>query len=215
MSRNGMVASKEVTLSTEARTALAHIAKGDKLISEINNITERLHGAEAKAEQHYMAAALIFKKIKAEHIAEPRHAAWKKVCQKKCGLARRRVDELIELADGRRSLADQRKRSRLSHTKSRAKKGAGQDRRPAPSAPKQLDCDADPRIDYRSRLVNLLLEAENIAQEFLDPQIVVFDFAGLVIDAEQVAASWNEVVSRYRGLAKNEGQQTLIQRIRS
>jgi hypothetical protein len=69
-----------------------------------------------------------------------------------------RVYELTELADGRLTLADQRKRSRLSKAASRARTGAGQDRCPAPFVPEPLECEADPRIDYRSRLINLLVD---------------------------------------------------------
>jgi hypothetical protein len=45
------------------------------------------------------------------------------------------------------------------------KKGLPQSQGGGPSAPEQLECDADPRIDYRSRLINLLSEAERIAPD--------------------------------------------------
>jgi hypothetical protein len=65
----------------------AHIAKGDQ--------------AQGKAEQHYVAAGLHLKTLKAEH--DGNWDEWAALLRTKCDLSTGRASELIQIADGRTS----------------------------------------------------------------------------------------------------------------
>jgi len=92
-------------------------------------------------------------------------------------------------------------------------------RRAARPARKPLPCEADPRIDYRSRLVNILLGSEKDAHEFLDKKAPdgiavydVFDYRPLAELARRVAGLWHEVARQYEQEAEREEKQTKRQK---
>jgi hypothetical protein len=92
-------------LSTLADTIKAHIARGDKSIG--------------KAEEHYIAAGIHLAEAK-ERVRRETNLTWPAFLNGQCGIQRRRADELIELADGRKTLAEIRESKAESMRRSRA-----------------------------------------------------------------------------------------------
>jgi hypothetical protein len=82
----------------------AHIAKGDQL--------------KNKAEQHYIAAGRHLAALKAEHTGT--WANWEAVVKEKAGIGKSRASELMQIADGRKTVADIRERAADSMRQSRA-----------------------------------------------------------------------------------------------
>jgi len=70
------------------RTIKAHIAKGD-------------HASE-KAEQHYIAAGQHLKALKAQHGGT--WAEWAALLKNRVGIGKSRASELMQIADGRRTI---------------------------------------------------------------------------------------------------------------
>src|SRR5262245_10229164 len=70
------------------KTIKAHIEKGDK--------------AKDKAEQHYIAAGQHLKTLKAEHGGT--WAEWEDLLKTKIGIGKSRASELMQIADGRRTI---------------------------------------------------------------------------------------------------------------
>ena len=73
----------------------AHIAKGDKA-----KHTSDLAGK--KAEEHYIAAGLHLKTLR----EGSSKAAWEKLIKRKCGIGTSRAYELIQIADGKKTVAE-------------------------------------------------------------------------------------------------------------
>ena len=70
----------------------AHIAKGDK--------------AKDKAEQHYIAAGEQLKTLKAEH--DGTWAEWEALVKEKAGIGKSRASELMQIADGTKTVEQSR-----------------------------------------------------------------------------------------------------------
>jgi len=70
------------------RAIKAHIDKGDK--------------AKEKSEQHYIAAGLHLKALKAEHCRS--WDEWEELLKTKIGIGKSRASELMQIADGRKSV---------------------------------------------------------------------------------------------------------------
>jgi hypothetical protein len=74
------------------RTIKAHIAKGDK--------------AKDKAEQHYIAAGQHLKTLKAQRdVASGTWTEWEALLKTKIGIGKSRASELMQIADGRKTVA--------------------------------------------------------------------------------------------------------------
>jgi hypothetical protein len=70
------------------RAVKAHIAKGDK--------------ARDKAEQHYIAAGQHLSSLKAEHTGT--WAEWEALVKERAGIGKSRASELMQIADGRKTV---------------------------------------------------------------------------------------------------------------
>jgi len=86
-------------LDTLAATIKAHIARGDASIE--------------KAEQHYKAAGIHLMEAK-EQVRRRKDITWPAFLIQHCEIRRSRADELIAIADGRKSLAEVRETKRAS-----------------------------------------------------------------------------------------------------
>jgi hypothetical protein len=90
------------------RVIKAHIAKGDK--------------AKDKAEQHYIAAGLHLATLKADHAGS--WAEWETLLKDKIQVSTGRASELMQIADGRKTVAEIRAKknetSKIAHAKERA-----------------------------------------------------------------------------------------------
>jgi hypothetical protein len=90
------------------RAVKAHIAKGDK--------------AKDKAEQHYIAAGQHLAALKAEHTGS--WAEWEALVKERAGIGKSRASELMQIADGTKTVEQVRERSTessgASHAKARA-----------------------------------------------------------------------------------------------
>ena len=82
-----------------------HIAKGDQ--------------AAEKSEQHYVAAGQYLKALKEQH--KGNWADWETLLQTKIGIGKSRASELMQIADGRKSIADVRGNTSERTRKSREK----------------------------------------------------------------------------------------------
>jgi hypothetical protein len=95
--------------TTETQAAListirAHIAKGDK--------------AKEKADQHYIAAGQHLKTLKAEHAGD--WSEWEVLLKTRVGISTGRASELMQIADGRKTLEQVRadtNRRKIEHRK--------------------------------------------------------------------------------------------------
>jgi hypothetical protein len=90
-----------------AKAIKAFVAKGDK--------------AADKAEQYYKAAGLHLKTLKE---LKPDGVTWEDFVKEKCGVARSRADELIQIADGRASLDQVREKNKERQKRFEQKKKA-------------------------------------------------------------------------------------------
>jgi hypothetical protein len=79
-----------------------------QLIQAINALVEKGDKARDKAQQYYAAAGLHLKTLREE---SPSKAAWQKLIKSKCGLGSTRAYELIQIADGRKTVSDVRLRT--------------------------------------------------------------------------------------------------------
>jgi hypothetical protein len=85
-----------------------HIAKGDE--------------AKDKAEQHYIAAGLHLTTLKTLHDGRGgTWAEWEQLLKTKIGIGKSRASELMQIADGRKSVEEVRERSNESSAASHAK----------------------------------------------------------------------------------------------
>jgi len=86
------------------RAIKAHIEKGDK--------------AKDKAEQHYIAAGQHLKTLKAEH--KGNWAEWEELLKSKIGIGKSRASELMQIADGRKTIEqtrDDTNKRKIEHRK--------------------------------------------------------------------------------------------------
>jgi hypothetical protein len=86
------------------KTIKAHLAKGDK--------------AKDKAEQHYIAAGQHLKTLKAEHGGA--WAEWEALLKDKIGIGKSRASELMQIADGRKTVEQVRTETAERTAKTRA-----------------------------------------------------------------------------------------------
>jgi hypothetical protein len=133
-------------LSTLADTIKAHIAAGDKAFD--------------KSEQHYKSAGIHLKEAK-DKVSRRADLTWQGFLFGQCGLKRSRADELIAIADGRKTLEevragnrerDSRRRERQSsavaHGKSSEKAQRDQSSPPDEDAPLRLPSDDEMKRIY-------------------------------------------------------------------
>ena len=86
------------------KTIKAHIAKGDH--------------AKEKADQHYISAGLHLKELKDRH--DGTWAEWEELLKTKIGIGKSRASELMQIADGRKTVEDVREdtnQRKLQHRK--------------------------------------------------------------------------------------------------
>jgi hypothetical protein len=69
-----------------------------------------------------------------------------------------------------------------------------------PTVSRRLECEADPRIDQRSYILNVLVEAGRLADDVAGKVNDVFDFAPLADAARRVAQKWSKVAAQLEGL---------------
>jgi hypothetical protein len=109
--------------TTETQAAListirAHVAKGDK--------------AADKAEQHYIAAGQHLRALKAAHGGT--WAEWERLLKDKVGISTGRASELMQIADGRKTLAELRaeknETSKIAHAEERSSLNSEEDAGP-------------------------------------------------------------------------------------
>jgi hypothetical protein len=133
-------------LSTLADTIKAHIAAGEKAFD--------------KSEQHYKSAGIHLKEAK-DKVSRRADLTWQGFLFGQCGLKRSRADELIAIADGRKTLEevragnrerDSRRRERQSsavaHGKSSEKAQRDQSSPPDDDAPLRLPSDDEMKRIY-------------------------------------------------------------------
>jgi hypothetical protein len=77
-----------VSVAEHCRRIKAHIAKGDKAVE--------------KADEHYKAAGIYLKELKAEHGGT--WAKWERLLKSKVGISTGRASELMQVADGRKTV---------------------------------------------------------------------------------------------------------------
>src|SRR5438874_1232025 len=107
----------------------AHIAKADQ--------------AKDKAEQHYVAAGLHLKTLKAEH--DGNWDEWAALLRAQCDLSTGRASELMQIADGRTSLEKIRAADAEKKRLARCKKASSG--RPEESPPPEEPTPADEPVD--------------------------------------------------------------------
>jgi hypothetical protein len=99
------------TESKLVRTIKAHIEKGDR--------------ATEKAEQHYIAAGQHLKTLKAAHSGT--WAEWEALLKDKIGIGKSRASELMQIADGRKTVEQVRARTAEGMRQIRAKTSPSRD----------------------------------------------------------------------------------------
>jgi len=105
-----------------------------QLAKEIRVYVEKGDKARDKAEQYYIAAGLHLKKLR-DHA--PSKADWEELIKNRCGLGTSRAYELIQIADGRKTVADVRSAKAQSMRKLRSRPPRGGQSLPAVAEPEQ------------------------------------------------------------------------------
>jgi hypothetical protein len=100
----------------------AHISKGDK--------------AAEKSEQHYIAAGQHLKTLKAEHGGT--WAEWESLLKTKIGIGKSRASELMQIADGRKTVDQTRAADAAKHKRLRARRAADAARNAPPEIVKDI-----------------------------------------------------------------------------
>jgi hypothetical protein len=136
------------------RNIKAHIAKGDK--------------AKDKADQHYIAAGLHLKQLKASHDAS--WEDWEALLKDKIGIGKSRASELMQIADGRKTVEQVKSESAERKTNERKRIAL---RDVTESSPK-------PRIARHADLT-LVMPTEAEAEE--EYQQTIYDQACLFLEA--------------------------------
>jgi hypothetical protein len=95
------------------RTIKAHITKGDKA-------KEKSEQAKEKSEQHYIAAGQHLKVLKAEHAGT--WAEWEDLLKTKIGIGKSRASELMQIADGTKTIEQVNERRAKSMRDNRQRK---------------------------------------------------------------------------------------------
>lgn len=133
------------------QTAMHHLMKGDE--------ASKVSGAE----EHYKAAGAALKEIKEKKLFGK---SWEKYVPRVFYISRRRADEYIEMADGRKSLTEVRTKNAASKKKSRANPAghpAGSDKESKlpenydPFHEDCEDCDTDEEI-FQNSVANHLAQ---------------------------------------------------------
>jgi hypothetical protein len=75
----------------------------DQLIKAIKAHVEKGDQAKGKSEQHYASAGQYLKTLRKDSSSK---AAWEKLVKNRCGIGTSRAYELIQIADGRKTVAD-------------------------------------------------------------------------------------------------------------
>src|SRR5262249_50182255 len=142
------------------RAIKAHIDKGDK--------------AKEKAEQHYISAGLHLKTLKADHTGN--WTNWEKLLKTKIGIGKTRASELMQIADGRKTVEEVRavtsKRTRKSRKRSPLR--SGEERPPITVAREFEETIAPPVILEKLRAAEIKIEELKAENADLRHQLEVF-----------------------------------------
>ena len=98
-----------ISVAEHCRRIKAHIAKGDK--------------AMEKADEHYKAAGIYLKELKAEHGGT--WAKWETLLKSKVGISTGRASELMQIADGRKTVGELREADAAKHRRIRDQRSSG------------------------------------------------------------------------------------------
>ena len=98
-----------VSVAEHCRRIKAHIAKGDRAIE--------------KADEHYKAAGLHLKALKNEHGGS--WDDWTKLLKTKVGISTGRASELMQIADGRKTVGELREADAAKHRRIRDQRSSG------------------------------------------------------------------------------------------
>jgi hypothetical protein len=182
-------------LDTLAGTIKAHISAGDKAID--------------KAEDHYKAAGIHLKDAKGI-VKRTAGLTWPAFLVSQCGLQRSRADELIAIADGRKTLAEVRERDAAKKRNSRAMARTGSPGRPGKSSEKDQENQSQPIADGRQddvdslkmQLAEARAEVERLTEE---NEVSALEIAylraenGRLRGDEEAGADWVAVSDSERG----------------
>jgi hypothetical protein len=160
------------------RAIKAHIARGDK--------------AKDKADQHYIAAGQHLKALKEQH--EGSWAEWEALLKEKIGIGKSRASELMQIADGRKTVHDIRaitaERTRKARLSSPLRSGE--------DLPTEDDPGDDDQTVWRRGLAYRAKEAIGHA--------AFEDWSGFTVDSELIQAAelaaeaWNRTAAYLKGL---------------
>src|SRR5262249_2969533 len=98
-----------VSVAEHCRRIKAHIAKGDRAIE--------------KADEHYTAAGIYLKALKNEHGGS--WDDWTKLLKTKVGISTGRASELMQIADGRKTVGELREADGAKHRHIRDQRSSG------------------------------------------------------------------------------------------
>jgi hypothetical protein len=133
-----MIMGNDLTMNESqlVRTIKAHLAKGDQ--------------AKDKADQHYIAAGQHLKTLKAQHVGS--WAEWESFVKEKVGIGKSRAGELMQIADGTKTVAQ----IREGYAKADARR-----RQPSESLHGHGEIDDEDRNPRRSLPPQMLIESED------------------------------------------------------
>jgi hypothetical protein len=167
------------------KTIKAHIAKGDH--------------ARDKADQHYISAGQLLKQLKADHAGN--WDEWTALLKEKCNLSTGRASELMQIADGRKSIeglradnaaANQRLRDKRSSSRDEEKDGDPDTSATEDDAINTPDDGRQRKALHRPGLLGHARDAVTLAKRF------TFDCendAELSAAAKEAADAWGEIAA--------------------
>ena len=114
-----------------------------QLIKKIKVCIEKGDKANDKAEQYYTAAGIHLKTLKKK---APNQAAWEQLIKSRCGLSTSRAYELIQIADGRKTVAELRLGTAARMRKHRSRPSRDGQNKAAERAATTAKVGAEPKV---------------------------------------------------------------------
>ena len=117
----------------------------DQRIKEIQELVKKGDKAKDKAEQYYTAAGIHLKTLKKK---APNQAAWEQLIKSRCGLSTSRAYELIQIADGRKTVAELRLGTAARMRKHRSRPSRDGQNKAAERAATTAKVGAEPKVQW-------------------------------------------------------------------
>ena len=159
----------------------AHIAQGDKAAEKANKAAE-------KAEQHYISAGQYLAELKANHTGT--WDEWEALLKSKVGIGKSRASELMQIADGRKTVAEitanTTERSKKHRALSPLRNGENADKAaPAKPIPSQVQRELDARQAHIKELEAAREHDQDLVEKLRAAEVKIVGLESEVAELKQ------------------------------